>query len=115
MRKGLFKSTTLFCTIQILNYTALDQHQHIIDTVGCFLQDNSVSNKLGPLTIQTIKNLLYIYLYYNIFYYKNQIYKIVKGSPTTMVLSETLSTIYLFVWESRIIKELRSKNELYGR
>ncbi|CAF3440255.1 unnamed protein product [Rotaria socialis] len=109
------QSTTLFCTIQILNYYALDLHQEMIDTVGYFLQDNLVSNKLGTLTIQTIKNLLHIYLYYNIFYYKNQIYKIAKGSPTTMALSEILSTIYLFVWESRITKELRSKNELFGR
>ncbi|CAF2034186.1 unnamed protein product, partial [Rotaria magnacalcarata] len=109
------RSTTLFCTLQISNYYALDLHQHMIDTLGCFLRDNLSSNKLEQLTIQTIKNLLHIYLYYNIFYYKNQIYKMAKGSPTTMALSETLSTIYLFVWESRITKELRSKNELFGR
>ncbi|CAF3327476.1 unnamed protein product [Rotaria socialis] len=109
------RATTLFCTLQISNYYALDLHQRMIDTVGCFLQDNLLSNKLEQLTIQTIKNLLHIYLYYNIFYYKNQIYKMAKGSPTTMALSETLSTIYLFVWESRITKELRSKNELFGR
>ncbi|CAF2084607.1 unnamed protein product [Rotaria magnacalcarata] len=105
------QSTTLFCTIQILNYIALDLHQHMIDAVGCFLQDNLVSNKLGPLTIQTIKNLLHIYLYYNIFYYKNQIYKIAKGSPTTMALSETLSTIYLFAWENQLFFTWNNSNE----
>jgi len=109
------RSTTLFCTLKISNYYALDQHNAMIDTVGHFLQDNLASNKFEQLTIQTIKNLLYIYLHYNIFYYNNKIYKLVKGSPTTMSLSETLSTIYLFVWENKITKELQSKNEFFGR
>ncbi|CAF4579423.1 unnamed protein product, partial [Rotaria magnacalcarata] len=90
------RATTLFCTIKIINYYTLDIHKNMIDTVGYFLEDNLVTNKLEQVTIQTIKNLLHIFLYNNVFYYKDKIYTLIKGSPNTMPLSDTLSNIFLF-------------------
>ncbi|CAF5114934.1 unnamed protein product, partial [Rotaria magnacalcarata] len=87
----------------------------MIDTVGYFLEDNLVTNKLEQVTIQTIKNLLHIFLYNNVFYYKDQIYTLTKGSPNTMPLSDTLSNIFLFTWQKKILKEIKSKNEFFGR
>ncbi|CAF5185331.1 unnamed protein product, partial [Rotaria magnacalcarata] len=100
------RATTLFCSIKIIN---------MIDTVGYFLEDNLVTNKLEQVTIQTIKNLLHIFLYNNVFYYKDQIYTLTKGSPNTMPLSDALSNIFLFTWQKKILKEIKSKNEFFGR
>ncbi|CAF4279646.1 unnamed protein product [Rotaria magnacalcarata] len=89
--KHELQSTTLFCAIKITNYYTLDTHKNMIDIVGCFLEDNLVPNKLAQVTIQTIKNLLHIFLYNNVFYYKDQIYTLTKGSPNTMPLSDTVT------------------------
>ncbi|CAF4870677.1 unnamed protein product [Rotaria magnacalcarata] len=94
--KHELQSTTLFYAIKITNYYTLNTHKNMIDIVGYFLEDNLVPNKLEQVTIQNIKNLLHIFLYNNVFYYKDQIYTLTKGSPNTMPLSDTLSNIYVF-------------------
>lgn len=109
------RPTTLFCTITITNYYTLDQHEAMLDKVNYFLESNLVTNKLEHLTIQTIKNLLYIVLFNNIFCYKDRVYKMTKGSPNTMPLSDTLSNIYLSIWQKVIIKLIKPKKELFGR
>ncbi|CAF2061495.1 unnamed protein product [Rotaria magnacalcarata] len=113
--KHELQSTTLFCAIKITNFYTLDAHKNMIDIVGCFLEDNLVPNKLEQVTIQNIKNLLHIFLYNNIFYYKDQINTLTKGSPNTMPLSDTLSNIYVFVWQKQILKQLQLNNEFFGR
>jgi hemerythrin len=108
-------STTLFCRIKITNFYTLDKHETMIETVTYFLRENSVNNKVTKISIMTIKNLLQLFLYNNLFRYKNKIYTIIKGSPNTMPLSDLLSNIYLFDWQQRILKEVKRKNELFGR
>ncbi|CAF3104674.1 unnamed protein product [Rotaria sp. Silwood2] len=109
------RPTTLFCSIKITNFYTLDEHQNMIDVIGYFLQDNLATNKLESLTILTIRNLLYLFLYNNIFYYKDNIYAFTKGSPNTMELTETLSNIYLFVWQKKILKAIDQNIEFFGR
>ncbi|CAF1285263.1 unnamed protein product [Rotaria sp. Silwood1] len=109
------RPSTLFCTIKITNFCTLEEHKEMIDVIGYFLQDNLATNKLEPLTIQTIRNLLHLFLHNNIFSYKNSIYKFTKGSPNTLPLTETLSNIYLFVWQKKILKEVNQNIELFGR
>ncbi|CAF4309896.1 unnamed protein product [Rotaria sp. Silwood2] len=109
------RPSTIFCTIKITNFCTLDEHKEMIDVIGYFLQDNLATNKLEPLTIQTIRNLLHLFLHNNIFSYKNSVYKFTKGSPNTIPLTETLSNIYLFVWQKKILKEVNQNIELFGR
>ncbi|CAF2819302.1 unnamed protein product [Rotaria sp. Silwood2] len=109
------RPTTLFCSIKITNFYTLDEHQNMIDTVGYFLQDHLVNNKLESLTVQTIRNLLHLFLYNNIFSYKDGIFKFTRGSPNTVPLTETLSNIYLFVWQKKLLKEVNQNIELFGR
>ncbi|CAF4090589.1 unnamed protein product [Rotaria sordida] len=109
------RPTTLFCTIKITNFYTLDEHNNMLDIIGYFLQNNLLTNKLESLTIQTIRNLLYVFLYNNIFYYKDNIYKCTKGSPNIMALTETLSNLYLFVWQKKVLKEIDQNIEFLGR
>lgn len=109
------KPTTIFCSLKIKNFYAMEIHRNMIDIVGYFLQDHLPTDRLENLTISTIKNLLHIFLYNNIFSYNDNIYKMNKGSPHSMPLSQTLSDIYLFVWQKKILNELKGHNELFGR
>ena len=108
------RSTTLFCSLKITNFYTLDVHSDMINVVHHFLTENLCSNKLGNVTILTIKNLLHLYLYNNVFSYGEQVYQFTKGAPSTMGLSETLANIYLFVWQKNIQK-VNESNELFGR
>lgn len=108
-------ATTMFCTIQITNYSTLASHETMIDVVCNFLRNHLASNKLHKIPIMTIKNLLQLSLYNNIFCYQNTIYTFTKGGPTTMPLTDTLSNIYLFDWQQNIIDEVKLNNELFGR
>ncbi|CAF4160822.1 unnamed protein product, partial [Adineta steineri] len=109
------KPTTLFCRIKITNFYTLNEHEKMIDTVTYFLQDNSVTNKVNQVSIMTIKNLLQLFIFNNLFCYENKIYTIMKGSPNTMALSDTLANIYLFDWQKLILKEVQQKDEFFGR
>ncbi|CAF3826272.1 unnamed protein product [Rotaria sp. Silwood1] len=109
------RSTTLFCTVQITNFYTMDTHKNMLDIVEHFLSNNLATNKLESLTIETIRNLLYLVLYNNVFYYKNKLYAFTKGGPNTMPLTETLSTIDVSIWQEKILKEIDENIEFFGR
>ncbi|CAF2131124.1 unnamed protein product [Rotaria magnacalcarata] len=108
-------TTTLFCTIKISNFYYLDSHANIIDWIGYFLQDNLGTNKLEQISIMTIKNLLQLFLYNNIFRYHEHIYTFTKGSPTTMPITDTLSNIYLFQWQTKLLRIIKQNDGFFGR
>ena len=109
------KPTTLFCSIKITNYSTLDTHENLIDTVTYFLTDNSVNYAIGHVPISIVKNLLQLFLYNNLFSYNNKLYRFIKGSPSTLALSDLLSNIYLCVWQKSILKEVERHREFFGR
>ncbi|CAF4919803.1 unnamed protein product, partial [Rotaria magnacalcarata] len=62
----------------------------------------------------TIKNLVQLFLYNNIFRYNEHIYTFTKGSPTTMPITDTLSSIYLFQWQAKLLRIIKQKDEFFG-
>ena len=108
-------SSTIFVTIQIVNFYTMVSHKHMTKILGYFLQDNLPENKLEKISIITIQNLMQLFLYNNIFHYKGKIFTCAKGSPNTMALTDTLADIYLFEWQKLILKEIGVKRELFGR
>ena len=87
----------------------------MIDVIGNFLDDHLCTNKLGKVTILTIKYLLYLYLYNNMFSYGEEIYTFTKGGPNAKTLTETLANIYLFVWQKKILRVSEGNNELFWK
>ena len=117
--------TTLFATINISNFHTMASHKSMIDVLGYFLSDHLatynlqytsvMTTKPQDISISTIKILTELFLANNIFYYNGKIYGFGKGGPTSLQLSETLSDIYLFIWQKNILEDPRLKNELYCR
>ena len=109
------RANTLFCTLKITNFHTSASHKSMLETMGYFMQDNLATPKLEHLSTATIQNLLQLFLYNNIFCYKNQIYTIIRGGPNTMPLSDTLSNMYLFEWQQIIGKAVERNDEIFGR
>lgn len=112
---SLLTPATLFYTIKILNYSTLDTHDNMIQTICYFIEENVANNKLGDIRIDTIKNLLQLCLCHTVFSYKNKLYKFVRGGPTTLPLMDTLSNIYLFMWQRKCLPSVASEKEFFGR
>jgi len=107
--------STLFATIKILNLYSMVSHKTMSETLYYFLFDNLAVPKLEDLSIGAIHNLLQLFLYNNIFHYNGKIYSCTKGSPSTIPLTETLASVYLFEWQKKITRDERMIKELYGR
>lgn len=107
--------TTIFCTIKITNYHHIDSHENMVETVLNFLQDNLRSNKIEQISMVTFKILLQLFLMNNLFHYNQHIYTYIKGSPTSMSISETLSNIYIYQWQMKLLNGIKQNNEFFGR
>lgn len=109
------QSKTLFCTIKITNFYELDTHTNLISMVVQFLERYVPAKKRQNISIATIRNLLTLFLENNFFAYQDKTYRFIKGSPTTMPLTETLSSIYLLPWQQHISNSIQGKEEVFGR
>ena len=90
-------------------------HAVMADVLEQFLRDTLPGNSLEKVSIVHIKNLVQLFLYNNAFVYDEKMYTCVKGSPTTILLTETLADIYLFQWQKKILKEINARRQFFGR
>lgn len=106
---------TLFCTIKVTHFYALDTHENMLQMIEHFLEYNLPTKKLENISISNIRKLLNIFLQNNIFCYEDKLYRFIKGSPNTIILSETLANIYLSMWQKKLSDFVKEKQELFGR
>jgi len=119
--------TTLFATIKITNFHAMVDHEKIVTELGYFFMDYSTIGKYFPCTsiisdkpqyisIDTIQELIRLFLKNNVFYFDEKIYSFTKGGPNSLLLCELLSNIYVFVWQKKIFgTDPRFRTEFCGR
>lgn len=119
--------TTVFATVKITNFQTMASYESMIRRLGYFLLDHTASNKLDYTTlttlnhlqwisIDTIKKLTELYLKNNIFYYNGKVYELTKSmGPTSLLLSEILSDIYLLTYDKYRFDNPKLKTEFYGR
>ncbi|CAF5221332.1 unnamed protein product, partial [Rotaria magnacalcarata] len=89
-KKGLLKSTTLFCTFDNRNlYTMLPQEE-TLDILMTFLHAHGY-RKVKGISIDTIKKLASIILKDNVFAYGKKIYKQTTGGAMGSSLTLTLA------------------------
>ncbi|CAF1683791.1 unnamed protein product, partial [Rotaria magnacalcarata] len=113
-KKGLLKSTTLFCTFDICNlYTMLPQEE-TLDILMTFLHTHGY-RKVKGISIDTIKKLASIILKDNVFAYGKKIYKQTTGGAMGSSLTLTLANIFMAKWQKNIVEEQTKTGEYYGR
>lgn len=110
------RPTTQFVkiTIKTTFHTSIS-HSSLTDVIGFFLFDNLPTNKCEGLSIDTIKQLMKLFLENNIFYYEKKCYQFDRSFPKQMLLSNLLIHIYLSVWERFVFHNTHLKNEFFGR
>ncbi|CAF1948564.1 unnamed protein product, partial [Rotaria magnacalcarata] len=91
-KKGLLKSTTLFCTFDIRNlYTMLPQEE-ALDTL-----------------------MIFLHVHDNVFAYGKKNYKQTTGGAMGSSLTLTLANIFMSAWQKKIVEEQTKTGEFYGR
>ncbi|CAF4114993.1 unnamed protein product [Rotaria magnacalcarata] len=114
MRKGLFKSTTLFCTFDIRNlYTMLPQEEALNILVE-FLHVHGYT-KVKGIPLETIRLLASIVLKENVFVYGKKIYQQVLGGAMGSSFTLTLANIFMWKWQKELVRRQDMTCEYYGR
>ncbi|CAF5113722.1 unnamed protein product, partial [Rotaria sp. Silwood1] len=114
IKKGLFKSTTLFCTFDIRNlYTMLPQDE-ALDILVEFLRFHGYT-KVKGIDLETIRQLAAIVLKENVFVYGNKIYKQVLGGAMGSSFTLTLANIFMWKWQKDLARRQDMTAEFYGQ
>ncbi|CAF2093802.1 unnamed protein product, partial [Rotaria magnacalcarata] len=102
-KRGLLKSTTLFCTFDIRNlYTMLPQEE-TLDILMTFFHAHGY-RKVKGISMDTIKKLASIILKNNVFVYGKKIYKQTTGGAMGSSLTLTLTNIFMAKWQKILSK-----------
>jgi len=114
IKKGLFKSTTLFCTFDIRNlYTMLPQDD-ALNTLMEFLHAHGYT-KVKGINLDTIRKLASIVIKENVFVYGKTIYKQTTGGAMGSSFTLTLANIFMWKWQKEIVRQQDITGEFYGR
>ena len=117
--------TTLFATVTMSNFHTMASHGSMVATLGYFLSEQLATNKLQYtsfvsgrpqwVSIDTLLQLVDLFLEHNVFSYENKIYVMTRGAPAHMPLTDTLATIYDYLWQKTLSADTRLIGELFGR
>jgi hypothetical protein len=114
MRKGLFQSSTLFCTFDIHNlYTMLPQDEALNILVE-FLHVHGY-RKVKGIPLDTIRKLASIVIKENVFVYGKKFFKQTTGGAMGSSFTLTLANIFMWKWQKELVLQQDITNEVYGR
>ncbi|CAF3780427.1 unnamed protein product, partial [Rotaria sp. Silwood1] len=113
-KRGLLKSTTLFCTFDIRNlYTMLPQEEALNILIE-FLHVHGY-NKVKCIPLEAIRKLASIVLKENVFVYDKKIYRQVLGGAMGSSFTLTLANIFMWKWQKEFVRRQDMTGEFYGR
>ncbi|CAF3780799.1 unnamed protein product, partial [Rotaria sp. Silwood1] len=113
-KRGLLKSTTLFCTFDIRNlYTMLPQEESLNILIE-FLHVHGY-NKVKCIPLEAIRKLASIVLKENVFVYDKKIYRQVLGGAMGSSFTLTLANIFMWKWQKEFVRRQDMTGEFYGR
>ncbi|CAF4192638.1 unnamed protein product [Rotaria sp. Silwood2] len=114
IKKGHFKSSTLFITFDITNlYTMLPQEESLEILVE-FLRQHHY-HRIHGMSIETIIELARLVLQANAFVYGKKFYRQIIGGAMGSPFTLTLANIFMWNWERQTILPKLPSYELYGR
>jgi len=113
--KHRLRSSTIFIIINIMNFNTIAPHGTMLITLKDFLNQHLAMPSIENISINRIIHLTSLFLHNNRFYYDHKIYRFTRGSPSGLLLTETLSNIFAFEWQQVLLRELLVENEFYGR
>ncbi|CAF3437083.1 unnamed protein product [Rotaria socialis] len=113
-KRGLLKSSTLFCTFDIRNlYTMLPQEEALNILVE-FLHPHGY-RKVKGIPLDAIRKLASIVLEENVCVYDKTIYKQMLGDAMGSSFTLTLANIFMWKWQKELVRRQDMTGEFYGR
>ena len=107
--------STLFITFDVTDLYTMMSREGALAALARLCAQHSNSGKTDNISVDTLLRLARIVLDINTFAYDDKYYQQIKGdamgSPFTMVLAH----IYMLEWETSLIINQTSQNELYSR
>ncbi len=114
IRKGQFKPSTLFCTVDIHNlYTMLPQDEALNILVE-FLYAHGYT-KVKGIALDSIRKLAAVVIKENVFPYDKAIYKQVISDAMGSSFTLTLANIFMWKWQKVFVRRQDMTGEFFGR
>lgn len=111
---GRLKSSTLFCTFDIIDlYTMLPQEESL-NILTEFLIHYDY-HKVKGIPIDAIRKLARIVIQENVFVYGKKFYRQIVGGAMGSAFTLTLANIFMWKWEKDLVQHQQASNEIYGR
>ena len=111
---GYLKSSTLFCTFDIIDlYTMLPQEESL-DILTQFLIEHGY-RKVKGIPIDAIRKLARLVLTENAFIYGNEYYKQIIGGAMGSPFTLTLANVFMWHWQKDLVHRQLEAKEIYGR
>ncbi|CAF1428017.1 unnamed protein product [Adineta steineri] len=114
-QQGFLRSTTLFVTIQIHDFSTIFSHDFMIEALKHFLQNHVPNEQTQGISTTTIVQLVQLILRNQYFLYENKLYQQITGAPSNTQLTQTLANIYLLYLQQDFVSILNNKKEIFGR
>ncbi|CAF4570200.1 unnamed protein product, partial [Rotaria sp. Silwood2] len=112
--RGRLKSSTLFCTFDIIDlYTMLPQEESL--NVLCEFLIEHGYKKIDGIPIDAIRRLARLVLTENVFVDGSKIYRQILGGAMGSPFTLTLANIFMWKWEKNLLSQLSDAIEIYGR
>jgi hypothetical protein len=114
IKRGVFKSSTLFCTFDIHNLFTMLPQDKALEILIEFLQIHGYT-KVKGINLDTIKELASIVLKENVFVYDKKIYQQTTGGAMGSSFTLTLANIFMWKWQKEFVRRQDITCEFYGR
>jgi hypothetical protein len=114
-KKGFLRPNTRFVTLYIHDLSTIFPHEQTIERLQRFLHEFIIDGRIQGMTIQTIIDLVRLFLENQYCLYENKLYQLIRGSSFNSPLTMILANIYLYYWQQDLVAILDDKNELFGR
>jgi hypothetical protein len=114
-KTGLLQRNTLFATLHINDLSTNIAHEQIIEALQRFLCEYIIDGRMEGITIQTIVDLVRLFLENQYLLYDNKLYQQIRGSSFNSPLTMILANIYIYYWQQDLVTILNNKREIYGR
>ncbi|CAF1274906.1 unnamed protein product [Rotaria sordida] len=117
-KKGSLKSKTLFATFSIDNLSTIFAHQYTLQSLERFLNEYVSDRHIQGVTIETILELVTVFLANQYFVFENKVYRQMKGNSCCSsgpCLNTLLVNINMFYRQQNFVNILMEKKEIFGR
>ncbi|CAF2890422.1 unnamed protein product [Rotaria sp. Silwood2] len=114
-KKGFLQSKTLFVNLYIHDLCTIFPYEPTVEALQRFLHKYIIDGRIQGILIQSIIDLVRLFLENQYILYENKLYQQIRGSSFNSPLTTLLANIYIYDWQQELVANLDKKNEIYGR